>query len=126
MKVLLSIKPEYVKLIIEGKKKYEYRKAIFKVEEVTSVVVYATKPYGKVVGEFTFDEIIKDHPKRLWEQTQYASGLTMESFSNYFKNRDKGFAISIDEFIPYDKEMLLQDYDDTIKQAPQSFQYLRG
>ena len=43
MKVLLSIKPEFVEAIFSGEKLYEYRKAIFK-KNVTTVVIYATKP----------------------------------------------------------------------------------
>ena len=43
MKVLLSIKPEFVQEIFTGKKKYEYRKAIF-TRSVDKVVVYSTKP----------------------------------------------------------------------------------
>ena len=42
MKVLLSIKPEFVQEIFTGKKKYEYRKAIF-TRSVDKVVVYSTK-----------------------------------------------------------------------------------
>ena len=55
MKVLLSIKPEFVNEMVLGNKKFEYRKSIFKRADVTDVVVYATKPYGKVVGEFKID-----------------------------------------------------------------------
>ena len=51
MKVLLSIKPEFVKEIFEGRKKFEYRKSIF-TKDVTSVIVYSTKPEGMIVGEF--------------------------------------------------------------------------
>lgn len=62
MKVLLSIKPEFVNEMVLGNKKFEYRKSIFKRADVTDVVVYATKPYGKVVGEFKIDRIIDDNP----------------------------------------------------------------
>ena len=34
MDVLLSIKPKYVKSIIEGEKRYEFRKAIFKNRDI--------------------------------------------------------------------------------------------
>ena len=54
MKVLLSIKPEFVQEIFTGKKKYEYRKAIF-TRSVDKVVVYSTKPVGMIVGEFTVE-----------------------------------------------------------------------
>ena len=59
MKVLLSIKPEFVQEIFTGKKKYEYRKAIF-TRSVDKVVVYSTKPVGMIVGEFTVENILND------------------------------------------------------------------
>lgn len=59
-KVLLSIKPEFVNEIMSGRKKFEYRKKVFKRKDITTIVVYATKPLGKVVGEFEVDEIIED------------------------------------------------------------------
>lgn len=38
MKVLLSIKPEFVEEIILGNKKFEYRKSIFKRKDISSIV----------------------------------------------------------------------------------------
>lgn len=126
MKVLLSIKPEFVEEIVEGRKKFEYRKNIFKRPDVSSVVVYATKPYGKVVGEFEIERIIKEKPNKLWELTQDFSGITYQFFDEYFKDRETGFAIQIREFIEYDEPMELKHYDNRIKVAPQSFLYLEG
>ncbi|RAX12581.1 hypothetical protein CKY02_11450 [Photorhabdus bodei] len=40
MKVLLSIKPEYVDRILNGSKKFEFRKVAFKNNQVQSVVIY--------------------------------------------------------------------------------------
>ena len=55
MKILLSIKPEFVEEIFSGRKKFEYRKAIFTNKKVTSAIVYSTMPVGKIVGEFTIE-----------------------------------------------------------------------
>jgi predicted transcriptional regulator len=126
MKVLLSIKPEFVEEIIDGRKKFEYRKAIFKREDISSIVVYATKPYGKVVGEFEIENIIKDCPKNIWKETKDYSGISKKFFNEYFKGRDTGFAIQIKEFIKYETPMDLNYFDKTIKAAPQSFCYIGG
>jgi predicted transcriptional regulator len=69
MKVLLSIKPEFAYKIFEGTKKFEFRKAIFKNSKIKSVVVYASSPVQKVIGEFEIDEILNDEPNKLWEKT---------------------------------------------------------
>jgi len=52
MKVLLSIKPKYAEMILSGEKKYEFRRAIFKKPGISKVVIYASSPVSKVIGEF--------------------------------------------------------------------------
>ncbi|MBI6731014.1 ASCH domain-containing protein, partial [Pseudomonas amygdali] len=42
MKVLLSIKPEYAEKILQGEKRFEFRKSVFKNPDVRTVVIYAT------------------------------------------------------------------------------------
>lgn len=89
MKVLLSIKPEFVEEIILGNKKFEYRKSIFKRKDISSIVVYATKPYGKVVGEFEIEDILVDNPYNIWKQTKEFSGISKSNFNEYFKGKQK-------------------------------------
>ncbi|ECB9671315.1 hypothetical protein FL873_05375 [Listeria monocytogenes] len=124
MKVMLSIKPEFVKEIIEGNKLFEYRKAIFKKTNIDSVVIYATKPYGKVVGEFLIDHIIEEEPTELWNLTSEFSGITKKIFNEYFEGRTVGYAIKIKEYIPYEEPLDLSFFSN-IKTAPQSFCYLQ-
>ncbi|OBZ00635.1 hypothetical protein BBG03_03370 [Streptococcus dysgalactiae subsp. equisimilis] len=126
MKVLLSIKPEFVAEIIEGRKKFEYRKKVFKRSDISSIVVYATKPYGKVVGEFEIAEIIEENLDTLWNETRKFSGISEEFFYDYFKDRESGFAIKIKKFIEYEQHLELSEFDSSIKVAPQSFCYIRG
>ncbi|MGU3355157.1 ASCH domain-containing protein [Bacillus sp. M5A3_1b] len=126
MKVLLSIKPEFVEEIILGNKKFEYRKKIFKRKDISSVVVYATKPCGKVVGEFEIEDIIIDNPNNIWEKTKKQSGITKSYFNHYFAGRQKGVAIQIKEFKKYEEPLDLIDFDSNLKAAPQSFCYTNG
>ena len=126
MKVLLSIKPEFVKEIISGKKKYEYRKSIFKRDDISSIVVYATKPYGKIVGEFEIESILMDEPENIWLKTRNYSGITESYFNNYFEGREKWYAIEIRDFKRYKTPLDLQDFDKRLKVPPQSFCYTSG
>lgn len=126
MKVLLSIKPEYVERIFNGKKKYEYRKSLFKRNDINIVIVYATKPVGKVIGEFEIDKIIENSPNKLWEETKKYSGIKKKDYMEYFKKREKGFAIAIKNINQYDEPLELTDISKDIKVAPQSFRYISG
>lgn len=124
MKVLLSIKPEFVRSMIDGNKKYEFRKKIFRNKNIDVVVVYATKPVGKVVGEFKIKDVLKDTPTEIWKKTKNESGISKNFFYSYFNDKDSAYAIEFDEFQKYDYPMDLMDLDKSIKVAPQSFRYL--
>lgn len=80
MRVLLSIKPEFVEKIFSGEKLYEYRKATFKNEDISSVVIYSTMPVGKIVGEFKFKKIHIDSPEIIWNETKQHSGISKKFF----------------------------------------------
>lgn len=94
MKVLLSIKPEYVQQIFAGTKKYEYRKSIF-TKHVDKVIVYATKPIGLIVGEFSVEKILVEEPEILWEETHEVSGVSKNFFDKYFEGRKRGYALKV-------------------------------
>ncbi len=68
MKVLLSIKPEFVEKILDGTKKFEFRKGIFKNPDVKSVVIYSTMPVGMIVAEFDIADVIEDKPSNVWKK----------------------------------------------------------
>lgn len=123
MKVLLSIKPEFAERILNGEKKFEFRKTLFKNEKVTTVVIYATMPTGKVVGEFEVGPILKDCPSTLWRRTKEFSGISKEFFEAYFQGHSSGYAISVRNAVRYDDPLEL---DALIPGGvpPQSFRYL--
>ena len=66
MDVLLSIKPRYVKSIIEGEKWYEFRKTIFKNRGINRIYTDSSSPVKKIVGTFEVGEILEDNPGHLW------------------------------------------------------------
>ncbi len=122
MKVLLSIKPEFVHEIFQGRKKFEYRKNVF-TKHVSQVVVYSTKPEGMIVGEFSVRKILCDTPEKLWEKTSTVSGITKDFFDQYFEGRDKGYALQIENPMLYKKPINPFDIFTSFV-APQSFKYL--
>lgn len=120
MKVLLSIKPEFVNKIILGEKKFEYRRKIFK-KDVESVIIYASSPCKKIIGEFIIEEILADDPKILWSKTSKFSGVKKDFFVNYFKNSEIGYAIKIGTLELYKDPFDIKFFVNT---PPQSYVYL--
>lgn len=122
MKVLLSIKPEYAEKILVGEKKYEFRRTVFKNPMIKTVVIYASSPVKKVIGEFEIDYILSLDIGELWHKTMRYSGIDKEFYDSYFYGKEIGHAIRVKKAIRYYKYLELGDYD--VKYAPQSFIYI--
>lgn len=121
-KVLLSIKPQYAELIFKGVKKFEFRRTIFKNADVKTVVVYASSPIQKVIGEFQIEEILNSDLESLWRKTKQYAGIEEDFFYEYFINKEKGFAIKINSPKKYKKALCLKGDFNLL--PPQSFLYL--
>lgn len=123
MKVLLSIKPEFADKIFSGEKLYEYRKVCFSRRDIKTIVVYATQPVGRLVGEFDIEEVIEGSPDSVWNNTKYFSGITKSFFSRYFSGRELAYAIKIINARKYSESIDPNTaFDNFI--PPQSFRYI--
>lgn len=123
MKVLLSIKPEFAEKIFDGTKKFEFRRTLFKNPDIKKIVVYASSPVQKVIGEFEIDEIIKSEDlNELWNRTREYSGISKEYFFKYFNEKQKGNAIAIKSTKRYKKPRCIRK--EYRKSPPQSFVYI--
>lgn len=123
MRILLSIKPEYASKILDGSKKFEYRRKIYKRTGIKKVIIYATLPVGKVVGEFQIEGVIESCPKQLWAETKEASGITYDFYSSYFSDREKAFALKVGKVRRYKIPKCLTEFLDS-GIAPQSYAYV--
>ena len=121
--VLLSIKPRYAEAIMNGSKRYEFRKSVFRSDAVRDVFVYSTSPIQMIVGAFRMGKVIRDGPQNLWRMLHEYAGIDERDFFQYFEGRYKGFAIEVrspQEFgDPIDPWALDPDFV-----PPQSFRYV--
>lgn len=123
MKVLLSIKPEFANKILTGEKRFEFRKSLFKRDGIKTVIIYATMPVGKVIGEFDIDLVISNTPQEVWSMTSEFSGITKSFFDSYFTDRDMAYAIKVKKVRKYEIPQDLDDVRHGLK-APQSYVYI--
>lgn len=119
--MLLSIKPQYAKVILEGKKQYEFRK-IKPQRNVTRIIFYASSPQKEVVGEAEIDYILEGSPNEIWEIAKKAAGITKKFFFSYYQGKSQAFAYKLKNVKVYNKPKALEDYG--LKQAPQSYVYI--
>ena len=123
MRILLSIKPEFAELILTGQKRYEFRRVCFRNPHVRSVLIYATLPIGKVIGQFDIEEVISDSPSKVWRRTKSFAGVTQSLFTNYFSGKAMAHALAVCNAKSFARP---RDLRDIIPSgiAPQSFCYV--
>lgn len=97
MDVLLSIKPRYVQSILDGEKRYEFRKKIFRRPSLSRVLIYSSSPVKKIVASFEIGDILDEHPVDLWENVKDYAGIDDRDFFDYFAGKSRAFAIEIQD-----------------------------
>jgi len=123
MKVILSIKPEFAFKIFEGTKKFEFRRVLFKNKDVKNIVVYASAPISKVIGEFEIDSIFQQDLNSLWSKTSKFSGITQDYYTDYFEGKDEGYAIKVKNPKMYENRLCIKESFGL--NPPQSFVYVK-
>lgn len=123
MKILLSIKPEFVELILAGEKRYEFRRVIHKNHGIRRALIYATLPVGKVIAQFEIKSILSGPPHIIWSKTKDRAGLNARQFAEYFAGCDTAHALSIGTVRRFHAPHSIDRYL-TSGMPPQSFCYV--
>ncbi len=121
MKILLSIKPEYVDRILNGTKGFEFRRKLA-TKPVDAIILYATSPVECVLGEVQVVGTISASPTKLWEHTKTKAGISREKFRRYFRGYKRAHAYILGKAKKYSHPQQLTEYG--ITHAPQSFRYI--
>lgn len=119
--IIISINPVHVENIINGIKKYEYRKVAAK-QDISSILIYETTPIKRIVAEAEIIDVLMMKPDELWEITKNESGINKLFFDEYFEGRTVAYAYKLGKIKVYDEPKMLSDYG--ITAAPQSFVYV--
>lgn len=119
--ILLSIRPLYAQQILDGSKKYEYRRICPK-QTITNVVLYVTAPVCRIVAEVEVINCLIGTPEELWFATMDGSDLCKDDLMNYYAGCKMGCALELGTVQPFEPLRSLQDYG--LAKAPRSFVYL--
>lgn len=96
--LIISVKPEYARKILNGEKTIELRKcAPKKVGKDGYILIYVTAPVKELWGVYRIENIIKENPKTLWENFGEQTGITKQEFNNYYKKNNIAFGIQLQE-----------------------------
>lgn len=121
--ILLSVKPKFADLIVEGSKLVELRRTV-PAQAVGTIAIYSSSPVQGIVALADVKETIEASPSKLWSIAKdNGGGLTRAELIAYFEPKKTGFAIMLHNVRVYNKpvkpERIFKSFT-----APQSFRYL--
>lgn len=118
--IIISIKPKWAEAILDGSKRYEYRKgAPRRTETPFEMEIYATAPVKKIVGVAGIDEIYSGTVDEIIDKTLRFVPHTEKEVREYFDGSKKAHAFSIAYYRKFDEPKELDG------KAPRNFRYLK-
>lgn len=118
---VMAIHPRYANAILEGDKLVEFRKRKL-ADDITTVLIYATAPVQKVIGEFSIKKTVIDNPSNIWAAYGDMGIIDEFSFGEYYATSTQAVAFVVDRATRYVKPHALSELD--TKSVPQSFYYV--
>lgn len=123
MNIILSIKPKYAQMILNGTKTVEFRRVFPSMQHVDKVIIYESAPTKMIVGEFKIEDIKTQLPYITWGEFGSYSGIDYNEYSEYVKGSMYCHAILIKDVIRYDTPKPLSDFG--LTRPPQNYRFIK-
>lgn len=123
--ILLSIREPYFQDMLEGNKKYEYRKMFRK--QPTKAIIYISKTKKSIVGMIDFAQPIIDTSAQIAHLAEQEGECAYQEMIDYLGEDKQGYAIPVNKIYLFEEEYKIHD----LRQAninfmaPQSYMILR-
>ncbi|MEB3760182.1 MAG: DNA-binding protein [Desulfurococcales archaeon] len=124
---LMSIRPQYSRMIFAGIKKYELRKLSGGplIEEGAIIIVYSSGKVKSIVGEFRAGRIIVGTPEKVWSIVrQPGTGIRDDAWP-YVRGAKRAMAIEVVEPRLYRRPVTLEEIRRIIPGWMPPFSYRR-
>lgn len=123
--IILSAKPRYAALIVDGTKTVELRRKA-PLRWNLPVLLYASSPMQCLLATCRIWKIQKDRPTVFRDQVLALCGLTEAEFSAYFEGCEVGAALYLRDVVPLSKPPTLAEMRARVPtfRPPQNFGYI--
>lgn len=123
--LLLSIKPQFARAILEGRKTIEVRRRFPYIDPGTTVVLYSSSPEKAVLGTVRLRRTIKVNPDCVWGLHGLDIGISESDLNAYLEGADESTLLEVDCPDSWEQPVPLNSLRTVLGIEPsQSFRYL--
>lgn len=124
MSIVLSIKPQFTNLILDGKKTIEMRTKIGKkFVDGAKVIIYSSSPVKAIVATVKINKIQKLKKNEVTKQHLEQIHISEQFFNDYMKDKESCYLIEIKDINKLKYPIFLSELKSIGFTAPQSFCY---
>jgi predicted transcriptional regulator len=110
---VFSIRAEYARRILDGSKRFEFRKSMpggrdrSRFTMGDTALIYESRGRGRIVARFTVGSMVHAmSPGAIWRTVETmdpgSHGIDLPAFRRYFEGRDSAVAFGVEDVIPLD------------------------
>ena len=123
--ILISVKPQYASLLVDGIKLVELRRKFPEsIKSGTKCFIYSTSPVKRVIGHCRIGSIEKLNLVDLWSEHSYNAMISWKDFEKYFCGLEYGFAVKLYGYTRYKNAIEVDKISGTGSRPPQSYRYI--
>lgn len=127
--IVMSIRPNYSKKIMNGDKLIEIRKKFNRKWKNHKVTIYSSSPRKELVGYATINNVIEEKPEIVWSCYSSQLGCSKSEFDDYTKGQDKVYAIFLADVNKFYNDLSLNYLSNFLEKEihpPQSYSSVRN
>ncbi len=124
--MLMSLKPRFSSLILQGRKTVEFRRRFSRKHIGARVLFYVSRPARSFEFTAHISDVAYGTTDELWDAFQDEGGVDKATFDAYFQGRDAGYALCLSEVEPLPQPLDLSSALSACPELkpPQSFKRL--
>lgn len=123
---LISIRPQYVDMILNGSKTIELRRKPLNIKSGTRIWIYSTLPDGNIRATASVKNVYEDSKARIWELFRDRVGITKQRFYEYFHGNEFAYAMELEKPCSLEDPIHLDElrFEVSNFHPPQSYMWL--
>lgn len=126
--VLFSVRPVFVRRILDGTKTVELRRVRPQIEAGHELLIYSSSPTMALLAHAVVDRIETSTFTSLWTSVKDNAGVTWEEYNDYFSGAEQAVAIWLREIVELEQPITLSELRKRWPwfRPPQSYCFLRA
>ena len=107
--MIMSLKPEYARLILDGHKSVEFRRRFSRRHVGARVLFYVSRPVRSFMFTARISDVARSSTEQLWADYCQQGGVDRDTYDAYFAGAGSGYALGLTEVRPLREGLPLAD-----------------